>query len=782
MAMFGGLAYTLDMSNKKIELAICLLLFLLQNNVVAKNILGGYVSIKRIDIQSSIYRICLKLHIDERQGSFSLPECNVKIFKKSDGSEVQSFMLQKSDSRKAVYDQEVCFGIVEHNTVFVDYGTEVALDPARYSDSQGYYLEWVDCCREGNIVNIKDPESYNTTLRTFFLPVVASGTRVINSTPSIGDLNELFICRKQYFEYQIRAFDPEGDELKFSLASPMGYHSSSNSHLQWAQGFEVNQAIPGNPSLKIDANTGLLSVSPETNGLFVFAVCVEEYRNGHRIGASFREYMLYVLECPSTQRVDRDVYVDGHPTSEKIVCDRKMLTIRAKSNPECQYQWTRNGKSINGATSDSLQVFEAGEYAFTVSQSGNCPKTIESHKVIVSFSQSLFNLKKSYPSAPCEIGQKTIVYALKDKKYSYKWYRNSSLISNTADSLVTSEPGKYWVVLESSTGCDMFSDTIAIENNPIAVIELRSNKQTTICSGDSVLLETTPKAGYLYSWFKNDIQISGDVFSKSVKEQGEYKVTVRDPAGCVGESNVISVKLTDNIEVSMGQILPICGNNHTPITLVGSPGDGIFQGTGVVNNTFYPDRAGVGFHELTYSISPGGSCPDMTVKQVIEISDWPRFDLLKEICVDQGTGATIGVRESMGLKYSWKPEEGLSDPESPLPIVNVTQDIVYTVTAIDTNGCQASKSIQVRICNNVLIPDAFTPNQDGINDTWELKGIDRYPDAEVNIFNRWGNLIFRSNGYDKPFDGTLCTTDIYYYKIKLDNVLPIKTGALMLIR
>ena len=77
----------------------------------------------------------------------------------------------------------------------------------------------------------------------------------------------------------------------------------------------------------------------------------------------------------------------------------------------------------------------------------------------------------------------------------------------------------------------------------------------------------------------------------------------------------------------------------------------------------------------------------------------------------------------------------------------------------------------VKLYKQVKIPNAFSPNNDGINDTWKILAIETYPNPEVTIFNRYGQTIFRSKGYSKPWDGTFngkkLPTGTYYYIIDL---------------
>jgi gliding motility-associated-like protein len=70
------------------------------------------------------------------------------------------------------------------------------------------------------------------------------------------------------------------------------------------------------------------------------------------------------------------------------------------------------------------------------------------------------------------------------------------------------------------------------------------------------------------------------------------------------------------------------------------------------------------------------------------------------------------------------------------------------------SGCVAFDSMNVKIVRTIFVPNAFTPNNDGLNDNWRIPALAAYPDAMVTIFNRYGQKIFESKGYARPWDGT----------------------------
>ncbi len=106
------------------------------------------------------------------------------------------------------------------------------------------------------------------------------------------------------------------------------------------------------------------------------------------------------------------------------------------------------------------------------------------------------------------------------------------------------------------------------------------------------------------------------------------------------------------------------------------------------------------------------------------------------------------------------------------------------------NGCAESADITVNFKgseNCLMIPDIITPNNDGYNDTWIIKNIELFPNAEVSVFSRWGKLVFRTknisaNPWDGTFKGDPLPTDSYHYIIDLKNGSQPKSGVVSIIR
>ncbi|MGK7396373.1 MAG: gliding motility-associated C-terminal domain-containing protein [Candidatus Cyclobacteriaceae bacterium M3_2C_046] len=139
------------------------------------------------------------------------------------------------------------------------------------------------------------------------------------------------------------------------------------------------------------------------------------------------------------------------------------------------------------------------------------------------------------------------------------------------------------------------------------------------------------------------------------------------------------------------------------------------------------------------------------------------------------------------ITFSWNPIEGLDNPALRNPTASPDQTTTYRVSATNNSGCEASDSLTVFVYEGITIPNAFSPNDDGHNDTWIIPLIELYPQHQVYIFNRWGNMVYKSNGNYVPWDGKIANTNViepgtYIYKIQLNPSEPVFQGELVVIQ
>jgi len=151
--------------------------------------------------------------------------------------------------------------------------------------------------------------------------------------------------------------------------------------------------------------------------------------------------------------------------------------------------------------------------------------------------------------------------------------------------------------------------------------------------------------------------------------------------------------------------------------------------------------------------------------------------VIQPYCGDTADG-TIRVVITNGVgtpSFSWKrnDEDLIGENSNVLENASAGQ---YLVTVTDENLCVESLTIEVSGANDlcIVIPNAFSPNADGINDEWHIERMDLYPEAEIFILNRWGQLLWKSDrGYTILWDGRskgkLLPMGSYHYSIDLHN-------------
>ncbi len=132
-------------------------------------------------------------------------------------------------------------------------------------------------------------------------------------------------------------------------------------------------------------------------------------------------------------------------------------------------------------------------------------------------------------------------------------------------------------------------------------------------------------------------------------------------------------------------------------------------------------------------------------------------------------GSNTQLLATGGSTYLWSPTAGLSGNAVADPIAQPNETTTYTVTTT-LNDCVYTDDVIVEVKRLIAPGNTITPNGDGKNDTWEITGIRDYPQSDVSIYDRWGQRVFHSVGYNTPFDGGGLPTATYYWVIELNKL------------
>jgi gliding motility-associated-like protein len=382
---------------------------------------------------------------------------------------------------------------------------------------------------------------------------------------------------------------------------------------------------------------------------------------------------------------------------------------------------------------------------------------------------------------------------------SYAWYKDGTLVTTkTADSTFNpSGCGKYWVQMTNAIANQLilYSDTFSITvTNSVTIAGSANN----ICSGANVTFTATPVNGGVtpaYQWQVNGTNAgtnSPTFSSTTLANNDAITVVLTTSDGCAlpvkANSNNITMIVKSLVTPDFAQVAPVCVGSPAPALGLTSPNG--------VTGTWTPANIDVSkAGTATYSFTPSaGSCGTKTTMDV-EVNPLPVVKTGPDQTITAGetadlTATITGVTESDISDYLWSPPDGLSNPAIVDPKASPAATTTYTLNVTTTAGCKGSGSETITVQASVLpplgIPNVFSPNGDGINDTWIITNITYYPDAEVSVFNRYGQLVYQTQGAYKPWDGNYNGKKVpfgtYYYIIDTKNNAKKKSGSITILR
>ncbi len=170
-----------------------------------------------------------------------------------------------------------------------------------------------------------------------------------------------------------------------------------------------------------------------------------------------------------------------------------------------------------------------------------------------------------------------------------------------------------------------------------------------------------------------------------------------------------------------------------------------------------------------------GYCTKVLQVKVIVV-DKPTVNAGADMEIMNGDKVQLDAQVSnvAGATYSWTPANYLDDPTIANPLASPTDQITYRLTVTSASGCfVVSDEVVIDVREKIKIPNAFTPNGDGVNDMLTIPGLDSYKQSTLTFFDRNGQRIFKSVAYPKPWDGThngkALPSGTYYYVIELNN-------------
>jgi large repetitive protein len=243
---------------------------------------------------------------------------------------------------------------------------------------------------------------------------------------------------------------------------------------------------------------------------------------------------------------------------------------------------------------------------------------------------------------------------------------------------------------------------------------------------------------------------------------------VINPASCAGRNN---------------------GSIH--FSLTGGIGyNSVTWSNGVVQNNVTQWVSQAGLYAGTYNVTVhniGGCAADSTFQFEVSnnITEPPVLlsEITNEDCLNKTATLSLSGSGAGGPPYTF---QWLTQPNA---IEQTVQQGVYPIIIRDAMGCIDTVSVEVSVPNcpfeMVKIPEGFSPDGDGINDYFEMPGIEQFPDNSLVVFNAWGTQVFDSVGYRSTWDGKdrpsgeLLPEGTYYYVLKVNGQQDVKGSVII---
>jgi len=592
----------------------------------------------------------------------------------------------------------------------------------------GYTLVYQRCCRNNSILNIFDP---GDTGATYTISIPPSAWTECNSSPRFSQFPPIVLCINDPLIFDHSATDPDGDSLVYSFCDPFEGASADApmpvpsaappfNFANFIPPYNANYSIASNPAIGVNSFSGLLTGEPTMLGQFVVAVCVSEYRDGVLLSVNKRDFQFNIVQCNGSSIAEFEapiVEVEGGI----VPCNGLTVNFVNLSQNASFYQWDFGITAITSDVStliDPVYSFpDTGIYRISLIANPGYSCADSTFLFITVY--HAIDAQISPQDGQC-ITSNSFNFIAQGEFQNYadfywEFQGPCNIVNSTLQNpagIVWTEPGAYYVILRISDPHCEDIDSILVNVYPELEVDFNVD-EAVICIPRAVQFNNT-----------------------STFTPGAYFYwTFGD-----GTSS----------------------NEESPVHLYDTPGNydiTLF----VANLVGCIDTFSVTFENYIRAKPRPDAGLDATPREASILSPYISFTDL-----------------SLGEIGSWL-ELGDGNTSEEINITHTYQDTGYfspRIIAINEQNCYDTASIKIRIkpVYNVYVPNAFSPNGDGVNDFFNAKG-EGIKTFLLVIFDRWGDEIFSTISLEVPWDGKvnkgkkIGATGVYNYKIWIRNVL-----------
>ncbi len=526
---------------------------------------------------------------------------------------------------------------------------------------------------------------------------------------------------------------------------------------------------------------------------------------------------LYVLEVENIQTgctITDEVLISVDTTSPVAVIDLVGPSILDCHQPSTvldgsssqpggnlNFEWHTSDGSIPSGSDvlPAIEVQTAGNYQLKVTnQLNGC---VDQESIIVGSDMALPEMAIALPdmlNCTDTVIQLNASASSQGPQFIYSWTTTSGQILNGANSLYpnVNQPGIYeLIILNQATNCsniasvEVLIDTIAPHAEAVVNESLDCDRPEVWLDGSG----SSEGPQYSYHWFTTDGNLISGTLSPTptVNTAGTYLLEVTNSVnGCSATDEVIVEDDTNYpYDVVVEPTPPLCNGGEGSLTIASvAGGDAPFVYSVDGGQNWYSENLFAGLIPGSYQLMVQDISGCVYEKEVM-IPDVPPIivSLVDEVELQLGESyqltANTNVPPGQIDSIIWSPADSLSCVNCLNPTARPTSEQLYSLTIVDDKGCRASDEVLFRVDKErkVFIPNAFTPNNDGINDRFrvfaDVKSVAKI--KQMQVFSRWGEQVFEAHnfqpgqreiGWDGTFKGKRLTPAVFVYMVEIEFI------------
>lgn len=371
---------------------------------------------------------------------------------------------------------------------------------------------------------------------------------------------------------------------------------------------------------------------------------------------------------------------------------------------------------------------------------------------------------------------------------TYLWKLNGSNVGSNSASYISGTLANGDIitcVYTDNSSCipasGVASNTIQMQVTPSVTPTISiATSINNICIGTSLTFTATSNiATVTYQWKKNGINVgtNSNTYTDNLLSNSDNISCVLTASGaCLTSTTATS----NNIPITVFPN-PVIALDHTPIlcsrtNLDAGPFSSYLWSTGSTARTISITSPG------TYSVqvTDNNGCIGNDMATITDVLPTPFAFLQSEATINCETQSAAVSSSHMFSSYLWSTGATTSQ-------INISTEGNYWLEVTNSDGCKEKEFIVIKPGNcQIIIPNTFTPNNDITNNLWLIKGLQRHPNCTLEVFNRYGQLLFQSVGYSTPWDGTYkgksVSVGTYYYLLDLHDGTGIIKGYVTVIK